>query len=183
MQAGIVEKVLPLLKKEKEDSELFPVSVNWVEDLQFIANDEHKHSVVLDASTEAGGKETGPTPGRLLLMAVAGCTAMDVVDILRKSRQKLTGLSVLSRAVQNEDNPKYYKEIHLRYILRGKALDKSRVERAIRLSEEKYCPVGATVKGRAKIFIEYQIQDEDVRAKEGSAPESQIMPIALSGLE
>jgi|SRR5579872_1174533 len=172
--------VIPSSSREKES---FPVSVSWVQDLQFIANDEYNHTIVLDASPQTGGHQTGPTPGRLLLMAVAGCTAMDVVDILKKSRQKLTGLSVLSRAVQDEDNPRYYKEIYLRYILRGKALDKSRVERAIRLSEEKYCPVGATVRGKAKIIVEYQIQDDDAPAELGNTLEPQCLSIEGERLE
>jgi putative redox protein len=175
MQAPISE-IHPPLPKGNDQS--FPVDVNWVQDLQFIANDENKHSIVLDTSPEAGGHESGPTPGRLLLMAVAGCTAMDVVDILRKSRQKLTRLSVQARAVQNKDYPKYYKEIHLRYILKGKDLEKSRVERAIRLSEEKYCSVGATVSGKAKIFIEYQIQNDDEKAAAENASQPKFLSIA-----
>ena len=94
-----------------------------------------------------------------MLIAVAACTSMDVVDILAKSRQKLTGLSVSARGVQNEEYPKYYKEIHLLYNVKGKDLDPSRVERAIKLSEEKYCSVGATVSGKAKIIIQYRIEE------------------------
>ena len=141
-------------------SDIFPVSVDWVKDLEFTGKDEFEHSIPLDASPEAGGHKTGPTPGRLLLMAVAGCTAMDVVDILKRSRQNLTALTIKARGVQNTTYPKYYKEIHLKYILKGKALDKSRVERAIQLSQEKYCSVGATVSGKAKIFVDYEVEEE-----------------------
>ena len=140
---------------------MFPVSVNWVDAMQFVASDERNHSLVLDANLESGGNQTGPTPGKLLLMAVAGCTAMDVISILRKSRQKVTGLTVRTRGVQNEVHPQYYKEIYLRYTVKGKALERSRVERAIRLSEEKYCVVSQTVNGKAKIFVEYQIVEDD----------------------
>jgi len=127
--------------------------------MQFVGRDEHHHSIVIDATEAGGGENTGPTPMRLLLMAVACCTAMDVVGILLKSRQRLTGLSVSSRGIQNNDYPRYLKEIHLRYVLEGKDLEKDRVERAIRLSEEKYCSVGATVSGKAKIFIKYEIRE------------------------
>lgn len=140
------------------DKESYPVSLNWVQKMQFIGQDDKRHAIVIDASPENGGEATGPTPGRLLLMAVASCTAIDVVDILAKSRQKLTGLKILSRGVQNEEYPKYYKEIHLTYLLKGVELDRERVERAIRLSEEKYCSVGATVSGKAKIIIKYVIE-------------------------
>ncbi len=142
---------------QKEEN--FPVSVTWVQKMEFIGKDEKDHAIVIDTGPEGGGESTGPSPGRLLLMAVACCTAMDVVDILVKSRQKLTGLKVLTRSVQNKEYPKYHKEIYLTYVLRGENLDRSRVERAIRLSEEKYCSVGATVSGKAKILIKYVIED------------------------
>jgi putative redox protein len=154
MQA-VIEK-----EKPREENETYPVSVSWVQKNQFIARDDRNHSVVIDTAEESGGDNTGPTPGRLLLMAVAACTAIDIVDILKKSRQGLTGLQVSSRGVQNTEFPKYYKEIHLKYVLRGVGLDESRVERAIRLSEEKYCSVGATLSGKAKIFIRYEIEEQ-----------------------
>ena len=138
----------------------FPVTVDWVRRMQFVAKDDKNHSLVLDTSPESGGDNTGPTPAKLMLIAVAACTSMDVVDILAKSRQKLTGLSVSARGIQNEEYPKYYKEIHLLYNLKGKDLDPSRVERAIKLSEEKYCAGGATVSGKAKIIIQYRIEEE-----------------------
>lgn len=146
---------------DSESNKIFPVSVNWTEGMQFVATEENKHAIVLDTNKEAGGSETGPSPGTLLLMAIAGCTAMDVIDILRKSRQNVTALSVLSRSVKSDSHPQYYKEIYLKYIFKGKQLDRSRVERAIKLSEEKYCPVGATVKGKAKIFFEYEILNDE----------------------
>lgn len=147
--------------KDENEEQPYPVSVDWVQNLQMIGKDDHDHAVVIDANLESGGDQTGPTPARLLLMAVAACTSMDVVSILKKSREKLTGLSVLSRGVQTTDYPKYFTEIHLRYILRGQKLDRSKVERAIKLSEEKYCTVGLTVSGKAKIFTEYEIKDEE----------------------
>ncbi len=156
MQAVIEEE-----KTRTEGKESFPVSVDWVRKMQFIGGDDRNHSLVIDTTPDGGGENTGPSPGRLLLMAVACCTAMDVVDILVKSRQKLTGLQVLTRGVQNSEYPKYYKEIHLKYLLRGIGLEKSRVERAIRLSQEKYCSVGATVSGKAKIFIRNEIEEDN----------------------
>lgn len=139
--------------------ELCPITVDWIHKMQFVASDDKNHSLVLDTTPENGGDNRGPTPAKLMLMAVAACTSMDVVSILAKSRQKITGLTVSTRGVQNEEYPKYYKEIHLLYTVRGKELDKSRVERAIRLSEEKYCSVGATVSGKAKMVIQYRIEE------------------------
>ena len=125
--------------------------------MQFLAQDDKDHAIVLDTSPENGGDNSGPTPAKLMLMAVAACTSMDVVSILEKSRQKITGLSVSCRGVQNEEYPKYFKEIHLLYHVKGEGLDPLKVERAIRLSEEKYCSVGATVSGKAKISVQYFI--------------------------
>lgn len=155
MQASIKE----VTDSKEEHGPQFPVSVDWIKNMQFVGKDDHNHAIILDANPESGGTETGPTPGRLLLMAVAGCTAMDIVSILNKSREELTDLSVLARGVQNQDYPKYYTEIHLKYILSGRNLDKTKVERAIRLSEEKYCSVGLTVSGKAKIFIAYELKE------------------------
>ncbi len=143
----------------EQPSQFYPITVDWVHKMQFVASDDKNHSLVLDTTPENGGENSGPTPSRLMLMAVAACTSMDVVSILIKSRQKLTGLTVSTRGVQNEEHPKYYKEIYLFYTVKGKELDKSRVERAIRLSEEKYCSVGATLSGRAKIIIQYKIEE------------------------
>ncbi|HZW55896.1 MAG TPA: OsmC family protein [Nitrososphaerales archaeon] len=151
----------PSLQPKLEDTKDYPVSVDWVEKMQFVGTDELGHSLVIDTSPEGGGENSGPTPVRLLLMAVACCTAMDVIDILKKSRQKLTGLSVFARGTQNKEYPRYFREIHLLYRLEGKGLEKSRVERAIKLSEEKYCSVGATVSGKAKILIKYEILEND----------------------
>jgi putative redox protein len=139
----------------------FPVSVSWVKKMQFIGRDEFHHSIVIDTGPELGGERTGPTPGRLLLMAVAACTAVDVVDILAKSRQKLIALTVYCGGVQNDEYPKFYKEIRLKYVLRGISLDRTRVERAIKLSEEKYCSVGATLNGKAKIITQYEIEEKE----------------------
>ncbi len=145
-------------KKPEND---YTVSINWVQKMQFVARDDRGHAIIIDTTLDGGGENTGPSPGRLLLMAVAACTAIDIVDILQKSRQKLTGLKVFSRGVQHSEYPKYYEEVHLKYVLKGISLDKSRVERAIKLSEEKYCSVGATISGRAKIFTSYEIEEED----------------------
>jgi putative redox protein len=153
MEAKNIERV-------SEDTTSYPVSVEWIDKMKFLATEDRKHSILIDTLPESGGEDLGPTPSRLLLMAVAACTSMDIVSILEKSRQNLTGLKVSARGVQIQEYPKYYSEIHLFYNIRGKDLDFSRVERAIKLSEEKYCSVGATVSGRARIYIKYRLEQD-----------------------
>lgn len=146
-----------VIRQVTEEASGYPVSVQWIDGMKFIATDDNRHSIVIDTRQELGGDNLGPTPSQLMLMAMAACTSMDVVSILARSRQKLVGVSVAASGIQNEEYPKYYKEIRLFYTVKGEDLDVSRVERAIRLSEEKYCSVGATVSGKAKIFIKYKI--------------------------
>ncbi len=119
------------LEQAGEDATIYPVSVEWIDEMKFLATEDRNHSILIDALPESGGKNFGPTPSRLLLMAVAACTSMDVVSILEKSRQILTGLKVSAKGVQNLEYPKYYTEIHLLYNIRGKHLDISRAKRAL----------------------------------------------------
>lgn len=146
------------IQQVTEEVSGYPVLVQCFDRMKFVGTDDNKHSIVIDTSVELGGDNLGPSPSRLMLMAIAACTSMDIVSILARSRQKLVSLTVAASGIQNDEHPKYYKEIHLFYKAKGKDLDASRVERAIRLSEEKYCSVGATVSGKAKIFIKYSIE-------------------------
>ena len=93
----------------------------------------------------------------LVLIALAGCTAMDVVDVLRKKRQPLVGLDVHVEAMRADEHPRVYTQIELVYHLRGKDLSKDAVARAIELSESKYCSVGAMLGKTAKIKTRYEI--------------------------
>lgn len=96
-------------------------------------------------------------PMQLLLVALAGCTAMDVVSILRKKRADLTGFSVQVSGVRATDYPQIWKEIHVTYLLWGHDLKPKDVEQAIALSEEKYCSVGAMLRASAKVTSDYKI--------------------------
>ena len=97
------------------------------------------------------------TPMELFLVALAGCTAMDVQWILEKQRQKVEGLEVSVRGVRREEDPTYYEKIYLEYSVRGESIRKDAVERAIRLSQEKYCSVKAMIKETVKTRITYTI--------------------------
>jgi putative redox protein len=97
----------------------------------------------------------------LLLVALAGCTSYDVVDILEKKRQKLTGLEVTVTGEQEPDPPWTYRKIHVHYVVQGKGLREKAVRDAIELSDEKYCSVSATVRGAAEVTSDYTIVEEE----------------------
>ncbi|MEM4311584.1 MAG: OsmC family protein [Nitrososphaerales archaeon] len=140
--------------------EEYPVKVKWVNNFQFIAKDDQNHSIVLDLPESSGGENLGFTPTKLLLVAVAGCTAMDIVLLMRKSNQDIKGLEVQVTGEQRlEEYPHYFKEITLKYIVKGKSIDEGALKRAIKLSDEKYCSVGATIKGVSKIITSYEIKE------------------------
>jgi putative redox protein len=132
--------------------------VKWVEKLQFVGIDSTKHSVVMSAAGEENG--IGMKPSELLLVALGGCTAYDVVNILTKKRQHLTGLEIEITGEQEPDPPWTYRKVHLTYRLRGKGLSEKAVRNAIELSKNKYCSVGATVGAAAEITYDYVIEEE-----------------------
>lgn len=127
--------------------------VKWIGGQQFVGIDSTQHSVVL--STPAEG--VGIKPSELLLIAVASCSAVDVVDILAKKRMPLTRLEISATGEQDQDPPWTFRKVCLHFTLSGKNLTEKAVEQAITLSEEKYCSVAATIRGVAEITTEYVI--------------------------
>ena len=132
--------------------------VKWVEKRQFVGTDSSKHSVVMSSQDEENG--TGMSPSQLLLVALGGCTAYDVVSILKKKRQKLTGLEVAVTGEQEPNPPWTYRKIHVHYEVQGKGLREKAVRDAIKISEQKYCSVAATLRGQAEITYDYTIIDD-----------------------
>jgi len=135
------------------------VRVKWVEKRQFVGTDSSKHTVVMSSQDEENG--TGISPSQLLMVALGGCTAYDVVDILQKKRQQLTGLEVTVTGEQEPDPPWTYRKVHIQYVVRGKGLRDKAVHDAIELSEQKYCSVAATLRGAAEITYDYTIVEEE----------------------
>ena len=129
--------------------------VTWIGGKQFVGVDSSKHAVVMSTQDEANG--TGMKPSELLLVGLAGCTAVDVVEILEKKRQDLRGLEINIRGEQDQDPPWTYRRIEIEYVLSGRGIKEKAVADAIRLSEEKYCSVSATVRGVAEIATSYRI--------------------------
>lgn len=127
--------------------------VQWLGGKKFLGVDSTHHSVVL--STPAEG--IGMKPSEMLLVALASCTAVDVVEILEKKRVGLRKVEIEVSAEQDPEPPWAFKKIHLKYLLDGDRLDQKSAEQAVRLSEEKYCSVAATVRGVAQISWEIEL--------------------------
>jgi putative redox protein len=134
------------------------VKVKWVNGMRFEATDSAGHSIVMDASKQAGGEGSGFSPLQLLLAALRGCTGIDIVDILRKQRQQIDDVEIVVSGERVKDPPRVYSDIHVEYRLKGKDISEKAVQRAIQLSEEKYCSVGAMLHAKAKISSSYVIQ-------------------------
>jgi putative redox protein len=134
------------------------VILRQVQGITFVAKGSSSHWVVMDGSTELGGNLAGSTPKELLLMALAGCTATDVVPILRKKRAPVQKLEISVKANEREEHPRIFTDIHIEYIFYGDGLKSEDIERAINLSTTKYCSVSAILAASAPITHSYRIE-------------------------
>ena len=113
--------------------------ITWLNGRAFVAESGSGHAVVIDGAPENGGRNIGVRPMEMMLMGLGGCTAFDVVMILEKSREKVTACEVVLEAERANEDPKVFTKVKLIYTLKGENLKPAAVERAIKLSEEKYC--------------------------------------------
>jgi putative redox protein len=125
---------------------MIEASLNWSDQERFVGQASSRHAIVVDA----GKEKTANSPMELVLIALCGCTASDVVGILRKKREPFTALEVHAKGERAADYPAVYTEIHLTYIVRGQ-VSKKAMEDAVHLSKEKYCSVSAMLAKTAKI--------------------------------
>lgn len=132
-------------------------NIKLVDDMQFIGTADSGHAVVMDAPPSAGGKNTGSKPSELLLMAYGGCTGMDVISILRKKKQDVTAFEMNVKGDTPDTHPRSFTDIHIEYIVTGKNISEEAVQRAIALSQERYCMVGNTINKASKITHSYKI--------------------------
>ncbi len=132
------------------------IELNWLEDMAFSA-EVNDHRLTLDADEMVGGENRGPRPKPLMLAALAGCTAMDVVSILKKMKQEPDDFSVAVEAELTDEHPKQYSSFHIIYQFRGEGLDPEKLEKAINLSQEKYCGVSAMYREFATITHEIRL--------------------------
>ncbi|MBI4787590.1 MAG: OsmC family protein [Chloroflexi bacterium] len=140
--------------------EIKTAAVRWVEGLEFEAITGSEHRLTLDANVKAGGQNHGPSPMELLLVGLAGCTGMDIVDVLKKKRQEVTGLEVRVEGTRAETYPMVYTDIQVTYVVRGKNVSQKAVEDAIQLSETKYCSASAMLGKAARITSRYEVLPE-----------------------
>jgi putative redox protein len=134
--------------------------VMLVEGMQFRGTATSGHTLIMDADDDAGGKNKGFRPMELLLVGFGGCSGMDVISILRKKRQQVAGLEINVKGEKTDEYPKIYKQVHIEYVVKGKGVQKEAVERAIALSLDKYCSVGATLAKAGTITHSYRIVEE-----------------------
>lgn len=133
------------------------VSVTWQrEDLLLEAENDTGNTIILDSSESGGGKNRGARPLQLLLMGLGGCTSMDVISILKKMREPLEDFRVDVTAEQATEHPHVYTSIHIEYVVVGDVKEES-VQKAIRLSEERYCSANAMLRQAAPITSSYRI--------------------------
>lgn len=132
-------------------------TVHWLKDRHFVGTDSNNHSVVLSGQKEG----IGVSPSETLLIALASCSSVDVVEILEKKRKKLTMLEVTASGERDPDPPWAYRKIHVHYRLGGQGLTDKAVVQAIQLSQDKYCSVAATVRGVTEITYDYKIVQEE----------------------
>ena len=128
--------------------------VKWTEGYQFVAESKTGHAIVLDSPE---GADTAATPMELVLQALCGCTGMDIVSILQKMKKDLRKLEISAEAERSEDYPKVFTRIHVHYRIEGKGIDKASVEKAIRLSEDKYCSVAAMLRKAVTLSTDYEV--------------------------
>lgn len=140
------------------------ITLRWVEEKLMVASDSNGHSIVIGRSPDPQFSWAGVKPSDLLLMALAACSAYDVVEILKKQREPLEALKVICEGDQLSEPPYTFTRIHLRYEVRG-AVDETKLQRAIELSESKYCSVAATLRQGINITSEYALIESELEGK------------------
>ncbi|MGC8697456.1 MAG: OsmC family protein [Halothiobacillus sp.] len=133
--------------------------VKWVEGMAFMAESDSGHGVMIDGSPDIGGRNLGVRPMEMVLMGLGGCTAIDVMVILGKQRQPVEDCWIELNAERSDiPAPKVFTKIHLHYVVKGTGLDPKQVERAVKLSSEKYCSVSAMLKDKVDMSYDFEVR-------------------------
>ena len=133
--------------------------IKWTGNVSFTGETESGHAIVMDGAPEGGGRNLGPRPMETVLIGTGGCTAYDVVHILRKSRAAVTDCVLEIAAERAADDPKVFTRIHFHYIVTGHGLKPAQVERAVELSAEKYCSASIMLGKTAEITHDFEVKE------------------------
>ena len=136
------------------------VRIKQIDGIALAGAGDTNHWVAMDGPEDFGGHSAGSRPMELLLMSLGGCTAMDVLSILKKKRVKLDDFGIVIEAERAEEHPKVFTEIKLHFVFTGKDIRPKDIERAIDLSRDKYCPDTAMLRNSVKIFFDYEIMEK-----------------------
>ncbi len=134
--------------------------VTFVQGMQFVGEADSGHAIVMDSDPGVGGSNTGLRPTELLLIGLGGCSGMDVVSILKKKQQQVTGLEILVDGKKAEAYPMKFTDIAIEFVVKGKDISEQAVKRAVQLSMDKYCSVKATLEGSSNVTFSYRIVEE-----------------------
>jgi putative redox protein len=134
------------------------VRVKWVEGVSFVGESETGHAVVLDGAPENGGRNIGMRPMEMLLIGVGACTSFDVVTILKKARQPIVDCVAEIGATRADEIPKVFTKIHVHFVITGNNLNATQVERAVKLSAEKYCSASIMLSKSVAITHDFEIR-------------------------
>jgi putative redox protein len=132
-------------------------TVRWHDGMSFIAETGSGHMVTMDGAPEAGGRNLAPRPMELLLAGTGGCTSFDIVMILKKGRQEVTGCEVKLSAERAAEDPKVFTRINMHFVVRGRGLKPEAVERAVKLSAEKYCSASIMLGKTAEMSHSWEV--------------------------
>ena len=133
--------------------------IKWIEGVSFVAETGSGHAMVIDGAPDAGGRNLGPRPMEMVLAGTAACTAFDVVWILKKARQPVADCIVEAEADRAAEDPKVFTRIHFVYRIRGNGLNRAQVERAVKLSKEKYCSATIMLAKTAEVSYEIVVEE------------------------
>jgi len=135
--------------------------VKWLDHMSFVGESGSGHSVVMDGSPDAGGRDLGIRPMEMLLLGLGGCTAFDVISILKKSRQSVVDCVIEIDSDRADEIPRVFTRIHIHFVISGKNLDRNKVKKAIDLSADKYCSASEMLGKVADITHDFEIVEVD----------------------
>ena len=134
--------------------------VKWIEGIAFMGETESGHAVVMDGAPESGGRNLGPRPMEMLLLGAGSCSSIDVIMILKKSRQAVSDCYVELEAERAETDPKVFTRIHMHFVVKGKDIKPEAVEKAVKLSAEKYCSASIMLGATAEVTHDFEVIQE-----------------------